>query len=95
MSHLTISDAAAALRSGETTSCELVERAISVADATDLEGGFEPSTFSERSASVSVRDRARFVIWRGPDDCRASNNVNEIRPDDVVVFASGSETVTE
>jgi len=55
----TITDAAAALRAGETTSVELVEQAIAVADATDAEVGSFLARFVDSSlAAAAAADEA-------------------------------------
>jgi aspartyl-tRNA(Asn)/glutamyl-tRNA(Gln) amidotransferase subunit A len=51
--YLTITDAAAALRSGETTSVELVEHAIAVSDAVDGEVGSFLARFQEQSLEAA------------------------------------------
>lgn len=55
----TISEAAQALRAGETTSVELVERAIEIADATDDVGSFLARFDDQARAAAAAADQAR------------------------------------
>lgn len=52
--YLTITDAAAALRAGETSSVELVEQAIAAADAADAELGTFITRYVEQSRAAAV-----------------------------------------
>jgi aspartyl-tRNA(Asn)/glutamyl-tRNA(Gln) amidotransferase subunit A len=60
----TITDAAAALRAGETTSVELVEQAIAVADATEELGSFLTRFVDSSRAAAQAADEA---LARGDD----------------------------
>ncbi|MGE5611016.1 MAG: type I-U CRISPR-associated helicase/endonuclease Cas3 [Bacillota bacterium] len=56
----------------------------------DIEGIFEPAVESDRVTKAQSQASTRFIIWRGRDNCHATDDVREICRGDVVVLPGRS-----